>query len=726
MKILFVAPYFPPTSGGAENYAFNIALGLMKTHHAEIVVATSSTDSKKQYVENYFGMRVYRLPALFRVSNTPINPLWYFSIKRIIRAEKPDIINSHQPVVFIGDLAALLSGNIPFVLTYHSGTMKKNRFFIDIIISLYEKFILPNTAKKATRIICASGFVRDTILKDYTSKIDVIYPGVDTSLYKPDPHVKREENVVLFVARYKKMFTMKGLYYLIDGVNMLKNVKLHIVGETDDSSNDNIKFVGLKQGKDLVEEMQKATLLVLPSLAHMESFGMVLVEAMACQTPVIGTNIGGIPEVITDGQDGFLVPAKSSGDLAQAISKIVTDKELATHMGLAGAAKVNEKFTWDTRVELTEEVFLACTARPATPTIVQVISYYPPHLGGMENCAAQIAEGFVDKGYVVSVYTSDIGCSQHAVVPSKAHVHYLKSVEFAHTPLIATLFFRLLALPRHSLMHLHVSQAFTPEIVYMVSKLRGIPYIAHIHLDVDPSGPFGFLLETYKKVFLKRVLKSAAKIICLSEPQKQLIAAKYALPLESIVVIPNGVAEEYFVDKKAGGTPHLLFVGRLAAQKNLALLIKAVAQMQTKVFVDIVGEGEERANIEALIQEYGLQNITLHGMRTGQELLELYKSADVFVLPSLKEGVSLSMLEALAAGLPVVASDSPEIRPILAECGVLIQDPTATNYAQALDTLLSDKDKLQRLTTLSVQKARLYSWKSVLESIENLYKEVKI
>jgi glycosyltransferase involved in cell wall biosynthesis len=257
--------------------------------------------------------------------------------------------------------------------------------------------------------------------------------------------------------------------------------------------------------------------------------------------------------------------------------------------------------------------------------------------------------------------------------------------------------------------------------------LKGIHYIAHIHLDVDPSGPFGFLLSPYKKIFLKRVLKSAAKIICLSEPQKKLIASKYALPLESIVVIPNGVAETYFIGKKTSDNsiPHLLFVGRLVAQKNLALIIEAVSQMQVSVILDVVGEGELRENIEALIQKYELQNVKLHGRKTGKELLELYKSADIFVLPSLKEGVSLSMLEALASGLPVVASDSPEIRQILGECGVLIQDPTATNYAKALDALLSNKDTICHLGTLSVQKARSYSWEKVLDSVENIYKEVR-
>ncbi len=361
-----------------------------------------------------------------------------------------------------------------------------------------------------------------------------------------------------------------------------------------------------------------------------------------------------------------------------------------------------------------------------SPTIAQVISYYPPHLGGMENCAAQIVEEFVDKGYAVRVYTSNIGYSHSTGISPKPQIHYLRSIELAHTPIIFTLFFRLLALPRNALIHLHVSQAFSPEIVYLISKLRGIPYVAHVHLDVDASGPLGFLLESYKRMFLKRVLKAAAKVICLSEPQKKLIAAKYSLPLELIAVIPNGVAEKYFIEKKTGEntTPHLLFVGRLVLQKNLSLLIEAVFQMQVCVHLDIVGEGEERENIESLIQKYKLSNVTLHGKKTGSELIEMYRRADIFVLPSLKEGVSLSMLEALAAGLPVVASDSPEIRPILGACGVLIEEPTVTNYAKALDTVLSQEDTLQKLRALAVQKARSYSWGNVLNSIEDVYKEL--
>lgn len=360
IKLLLVAPYFPPQTGGLETYAFNIAQGLMQTYDYEVVVVTSNPDGKKQIIEEYCGIKVYRLPIMLRIANTPINPFWYLSIKKIIRDEQPDIINSHQPVPFIGDMTAFLIGNIPFVLSYHSGTMIKKKLPIDIIIYLYEKFVLPHTAKKAIKVICASDFVRDTILKKYAFKSTVISPGVNTSMFHPDPEVKRDEKRILFVARHRNMYAMKGLYYLIEAVEKLPGVKLRIVGEKDNCNKNNIEFVGLKQGHDLAEEMQRASIVVLPSLAHMESFGMVLIEAMACQTPVVGTNIGGIPEVIKDGIDGFLVPAKDSEALARAISKITAEKDLATRMGQCGEAKVREEFTWDTRVDLTKGVFESC------------------------------------------------------------------------------------------------------------------------------------------------------------------------------------------------------------------------------------------------------------------------------------------------------------------------------------------------------------------------------
>ena len=356
-------------------------------------------------------------------------------------------------------------------------------------------------------------------------------------------------------------------------------------------------------------------------------------------------------------------------------------------------------------------------------TIVQVVSYYPPHLGGMENCAAHIAEGFVRRGEKVQVYTSFVGYNGKGVDGHKADVYYLHSLEIAHTPIMFTLFFRLLMLPKNACMHLHISQAFAPEIVFLIAKMRGIPYVAHIHLDVDPSGPLGFLLKPYKKYFLKPVLHAANAIICLSEGQKSQISEKYKLSPASITVIPNGVGSEFFLPlvKKDAAVPHFLFVGRLAPQKNLPFLFSAIAKMKQHAIFDIVGDGEDRADLEKLKVSLGLENVIFHGMKSAESLILMYRNADLFVLPSLKEGVSLAMLEAMAAGLPIVASYSPEMDEIIGNCGVLIKNATVETYAAVFDSLCIQRDEIQRLSELSNIRAGDFTWDQVLDRIATIY-----
>jgi glycosyltransferase involved in cell wall biosynthesis len=103
-----------------------------------------------------------------------------------------------------------------------------------------------------------------------------------------------------------------------------------------------------------VEYYQKSNVLVLPSLS--ESFGMVLLEAMACKKPVIGSNVGGIPYVIDNDQNGLLVPPKDPQALADAIIKILTNPQLAKKMGEEGYEKVMKNFTWEKQINTTKEL----------------------------------------------------------------------------------------------------------------------------------------------------------------------------------------------------------------------------------------------------------------------------------------------------------------------------------------------------------------------------------
>jgi len=355
-KILFVSPYFKPHTGGLENYVSNIEKGLRDLDW-ETVVVTSNEKGRGFQEEIIDGVKVYRLPTLFKISNTPINPLWYFYLKKILKNEKPDIINGHAPVPFISDMAALASGTIPFVLTYHAGSMKKGKLIFDVIIWLYEHILLTYTASKAERIICPSQFVIDTVLKRFKQKATVITPGVDTSLFKPAEGNGGEKNTVLFIARFANMYKMKGLYNLIEAVKTLPQVTLKVIGEPIFTDAKNVVFLGTKSIQETVREMQNCTLLALPSLAHYESFGMVLIEAMACKKPVIGTMIGGIPEVIENRVDGILVPSGDIPALTSAIESIMNHPEFAESLAERGFEKVAVKYTWQKKVEETNEEF---------------------------------------------------------------------------------------------------------------------------------------------------------------------------------------------------------------------------------------------------------------------------------------------------------------------------------------------------------------------------------
>src|SRR3989338_4119208 len=117
-KLLMVTPYFYPKIGGLENYAFNISKGLKEKYNWEIVVITSNHENTGYQEETINGIKIYRLPRWFKVSNTPINPMWYWQIKDIIKKENPNVINAHSPVPFIADMAAKAAKSlgIPFVL----------------------------------------------------------------------------------------------------------------------------------------------------------------------------------------------------------------------------------------------------------------------------------------------------------------------------------------------------------------------------------------------------------------------------------------------------------------------------------------------------------------------------------------------------------------------------------------------------------------------------------
>ncbi|MBU4348475.1 glycosyltransferase family 4 protein [Patescibacteria group bacterium] len=359
--------------------------------------------------------------------------------------------------------------------------------------------------------------------------------------------------------------------------------------------------------------------------------------------------------------------------------------------------------------------------------IYQITPYYSPYCGGLQNVVKALSEELAMNKHQVEVFTSDIGCEKGKLKSTKnLKINYLKSWEFAHTPIIFPLFWKLIRIPKDSIMHIHIAQAFVPEVVYLISKIRKIPYIAHIHVDSEPTGKFGFLLKYYKNLFLKKVLESANCVIVLTKENKKIFLEKYK-NIKNVKIIPNGVSKSFFISKKTNiknKHKNLLYVGRLSIEKNVDILLKSMAFIQNNVKLHIVGDGEQKQKLQNIISEKNIKNVYMHGRKDGKELIKIYKKSDIFLLASSYESLPLVLLEAMASENLIIASNVRGIRELIKNIGILVNPPTPKNFAIQIDKLIENEKTRKQLVQMAKNKAKEYSWNKIVEQTEQVYEEV--
>lgn len=365
--------------------------------------------------------------------------------------------------------------------------------------------------------------------------------------------------------------------------------------------------------------------------------------------------------------------------------------------------------------------------------IIQITPYYPPHLGGMEQRIRDLSEKLAKKGNDIEIFTSDIGTEKGKLKSTKnLKINYLKSLEFAHTPIIPSLFWNLMRIPKDSIMHVHVAQALVPEIVWLVSKIRDIPYISHIRLDVHGSGFFRFLLKPYKKIFLKKVLNDSRKTIVLTEDYKKKMMDDYSLKEEKVTVIPNATNFPItkIIKNPTKNKFNIISVGRLSKQKNIPLLINSIAKIKEasrkKIILHLVGDGEERKEIKKTIDESGLnKQVILHGRLEGKNLERLYSKSDLFILVSDGEGFSTSLLEAMASGVPIVASNVEGTKSVIKDNNTgLLVELREEDISKKIEMMLANEALRRKLAINGIKEVKRYSWDKIINKTEEIYKEI--
>jgi glycosyltransferase involved in cell wall biosynthesis len=380
MKIMIITPYFYPAVGGLENYALHIAAGLQREHGHDIVIVTSAAPGQATTAKHVQGLRVIRLPRMFKLSNTPINPLWRWQLRKIIDNENPDIINAHTPVPYMADMAARAAKRHFFILTYHNDLVK-NSFVGNTLAKVFYVLLSRRTLRRSNLIVATSKYYVDNskYLQKHTQKIRIVSPGVDSTMFHSDVNktwLKKkypQKKLALFVGSMKKTYTHKGVDNLIHAIAEVKksvqNIQLIAVGGGDGipmytatarglQLQGAVDFPGYVTDAELPLYFAGADVCILASTNQSEGYGMVLQEAMACGTKVVGTNVGGIPYTIGKNPLGMLVPPQNSHELATAIIKQLEIEQVHT-TGASEYDKESIAYDWKLKASETNAIFCA-------------------------------------------------------------------------------------------------------------------------------------------------------------------------------------------------------------------------------------------------------------------------------------------------------------------------------------------------------------------------------
>jgi len=261
-----------------------------------------------------------------------------------------------------------------------------------------------------------------------------------------------------------------------------------------------------------------------------------------------------------------------------------------------------------------------------------------------------------------------------------------------------------------------------------------MPYIISLR-GSDVPGQHARLQLEYRILapLFRRIWKKAAALVACSEGLKA--RALRFLPSADVSVIPNGVELERFRPaqpaERKDGTLELLTVGRLSATKRVGMLIDAVEMLHKaglKVHFTVAGGGGGgiKERLRQMVFDRNLADVVkIAGRVDAEKMPDIYRKSDVFISASVQEGMSNAMLEAMASGLPIVTTRCEGVEELIADNGIVVEQPGAGAIAQVVRTLAQDGRLYDLMRAAARKQAEKFSWQNVADQYINLYRRIR-
>jgi glycosyltransferase involved in cell wall biosynthesis len=356
--------------------------------------------------------------------------------------------------------------------------------------------------------------------------------------------------------------------------------------------------------------------------------------------------------------------------------------------------------------------------------IAIIVDYFPPKwLAGTEIGTYNLAEQLAKRGHEIHVITS-----QDEGIPkfNKEKGFYIHRIPRPTVRIIRGIISILkIFLKIHTIKPeiVHVQDLELGIHAYFQKKILKIPYI------IWGQGSDVYFPNYFTRMTTKLILQNADAILALTEDMQIKIKNIYNT---KIYIVPNGIDLEVYNSvtinlKKETDTKNILFVGSLYPVKGVKYLItamKKILEEMPDVRLILVGDGKERENLVELSKQLSIvKYVRFVGKIPHEKVKNFMQDADVFVLPSLSEGLPNVILEAMACGLPIVASRVGGISNIITNDinGYLVEVEDTDDIANKIILLLNDQALRKKISENNRQIVKKYSWENIIIELEKIY-----
>lgn len=375
MKVTFMAREFPPhVYGGAGVHLRELARCLSALMEVEVRCFGEQRGKQGKVRAKGYAPSLPLHCAAQPKFDSLLNTL-FTNLLMLCDGIDADVVHTHTWYGHLGGFWAKKLYGIPFVATSHS-LEPLRPWKVDQLAEAYyvsawmEKVGLEN----ADRVVAVSKMMKEDIVKNFAvdpSRVEVIHNGIDLKTWKRTPLSRGlkerygiADDYVLFVGRPT---AQKGMEFLIDAADRIgAQVVMEAVGADTKEYEErmqgkvkgkkNIVWIHENLGDRLNRELYSgARVFICPSVY--EPFGIINLEAMACETPVVASGVGGILEVVVPEKTGLLVKPGRSGEIARAVNALLRDPARARAMGRLGRRRVVDHFSWESIAEKTKAMY---------------------------------------------------------------------------------------------------------------------------------------------------------------------------------------------------------------------------------------------------------------------------------------------------------------------------------------------------------------------------------